>query len=123
MGIQPQGCACRRWLITLPSGFRRYYGPEFLGATFTEWCAENGIFIDYIEPGEPNQNAFIERFNRTYRTEVLNTWLFASLAEVREITWAWMIEYNEERDHDALGGLTPLEALQHASVSTSELST
>jgi putative transposase len=70
-----------------------------------------------------SQNAFIEPFNRTYRTEVLNTWLFESLEEVREITWAWMLEYNEERDHDALGGLTPAEVLQKANVSTFELST
>lgn len=54
--------------------------------------------LDYIQPGKPNQNAFIERFNRSYRTEVLDTWLFGSLEEVREISWAWMLEYNEERE-------------------------
>ncbi len=107
----------------LPDMLRTDNGPEFLGAAFTEWCAENGIFIDYIEPGKPNQNAYIERFNRSYRTEVLDTWLFRSLEEVREITWAWMLEYNEERDHDSLGGMTPAEALQQAEVSTFELST
>ena len=107
----------------LPDILRVDNGPEFLGTTFSDWCAQQGIFIDYIEPGKPNQNAFIERFNRTFRTEVLNTWLFASLEEVREITWAWMLEYNEERDHDALGGLTPAEARQQANVSTFEVST
>lgn len=107
----------------LPDVLRVDNGPEFLGTTFTDWCVDHGVFIDYIEPGEPNQNAFIERFNRTYRTEVLNTWLFASLDEIREITWAWMLEYNEERDHDSLGGLTPAEVLQQANVSTFELST
>ena len=107
----------------LPDILRVDNGPEFLGTTFSEWCAAHGIFIDYIEPGKPNQNALIERFNRTYRTEVLNTWLFANLEEVREITWAWMLEYNEERDHDSLGGLTPAEVLQLANVSTFELST
>lgn len=107
----------------LPDILRIDNGPELLGTTFTDWCAESGIFIDFIEPGEPNQNGFIERFNRTCRTEVLNTWLFASLAEVREITWAWMLEYNEERNHDSLGDLTPASALQQADVSTFELST
>ncbi len=74
--------------------------------------------IDYIELGKPNQNAYIERFNRSYRTEVLDTWLFRDLDEVREIKWAWTLEYNEERDHDSLGGLTPAEALANARSST-----
>jgi len=100
-----------------------YYGPEFPGQVFTEWCEENGIMIDYIEPGKPNQNAFIERFNRTYRNQVLDTWLFRNLDEVRELTWAWMLEYNEERDHDGLGRLTPAEALENARISTFGLST
>ena len=106
----------------LPDVLRTDNGPEFLGQVFTEWCEENGIMIDYIEPGKPNQNAFIERFNRTYRNEVLDTWLFRNLDEVREITWAWRLEYNEERDHDGLGGLTPAEALQNARISTFEWS-
>jgi len=81
------------------------------------------LMIDYIEPGKPNQNAYIERFNRSYRTEVLDTWLFHDLDEVREMSWAWMLEYNEERDHDSLGGRTPAELLQQAENSTFEWST
>jgi len=57
--------------------------------------------------GKPTQNAFNERFNRTFRTEVLNAYLFETLDEVREIAWWWMITYNEERPHEALGGLLP----------------
>jgi putative transposase len=106
----------------LPDMLRTDNGPEFLGTAFTEWCEEHGIFIDYIEPGKPNQNAYIERFNRSYRTEVLDAWLFRNLDEVREITWRWMIEYNEERDHDSLGGLTPAEALENYEVLTFEVS-
>ena len=68
----------------------------------------NGVLVDYIEPGKPNQNAYIERFNRTYRTEVLNLYLFRSLTEVREITGRWIRQYNEQRPHDALGGLPPV---------------
>ena len=63
----------------LPDTLRTDNGPEFLGTEFVEWCTDNGVFIDYIEPGRPNQNAYIERFNRTYRTEVLDVYLFASL--------------------------------------------
>jgi putative transposase len=107
----------------LPDVLRTDNGPEFLGETFVRWCKAHGIFIDYIEPGKPNQNAYIERFNKSYRNEVLNTWLFRTLDEVRELTWAWMLEYNEDRDHDGLGGLTPIEALQQARVSTFGLST
>jgi putative transposase len=106
-----------------PDVLRTDNGPEFLGEFFTTWCKNNGLFIDYIEPGQPNQNAYIERFNRTYRTEVLDTWLFKDLDEVREMTWAWMLEYNEDRDHDSLGGMTPAEVLQKARSSTFELST
>lgn len=102
----------------LPDVLRTDNGPEFLGEVFTEWCQENGVMLDYIEPGKPNQNAYIERFNRSFREEVLDTWLFMDLEEVREISWAWMLEYNEERDHDSLGGLTPAEALERAKSST-----
>jgi len=106
----------------LPDVLRTDNGPEFLGEVFTSWCEANGVMIDYIEPGKPNQNAYIERFNRSYRNEVLDTWLFRDLDEVREISWAWMLEYNEERDHDSLGGLTPAELLQQAENSTFEWS-
>ena len=84
--------------------------PEFLGEIFTSWAKQAGIAIQYIQPGKPNQNAYIERFNRTYREELLDPHLFASLEDVREATYWWMIEYNEHRPHDSLGDLTPLEA-------------
>ena len=106
----------------LPETLRTDNGPEFLGQCFTQWCSDNGITIDYIEPGKPNQNAYIERFNRSYRTELLDTWLFKDLDEVRAMTWAWMLEYNQERDHDSLGGMTPIEALKNTEFSTFELS-
>lgn len=94
----------------LPQVLRTDNGPEFLGKRFTEWAKQARMAIQYIQPGKPNQNAFIERFNRTYREEVLNQHLFLSLEDVREATYWWMLEYNEERPHDSLGDLTPLEA-------------
>lgn len=99
-------------------------GPEFTSGEFVSWAEYNGMIIQYIEPGKPNQNAYIERFNRTYREELLNLYIFESLSEVREKTYWWRIGYNEERPHDALGNMTPAKYLEnYAKNSTSELST
>ena len=91
----------------LPEAIRCDNGPELISRAFMLWCARNNVEIKYIQPGKPNQNAFIERFNRTYREEVLSAYLFADLDQVREITDEWMSTYNERRPHDALGGLPP----------------
>src|SRR5690349_1843000 len=84
-----------------------YYGPELISQTFTDWCKELDIELRFIQPGKPGQNAYIERFSRTYREEVLSAYLFDSLEEVREITTEWLQRYNEIRPHDALGSLPP----------------
>jgi putative transposase len=108
----------------LPQVLRTDNGPEFLGEVFTSWAKSAGMAIQYIQPGKPNQNAYVERFNRTYREELLDQHLFATLDEVCEATYAWMLEYNEERPHDSLADLTPMEARQQAAGnSTLELST
>ena len=90
-----------------PQALRLDNGPELIAERFMAWCAERGIELRYIQPGKPDQNAFIERFNRTYRTEVLNAYVFESLDQVREISAEWLQSYNEERPHDALAGLPP----------------
>lgn len=90
-----------------PQAIRLDNGPELVADRFMSGCAERGIELRYIQPGKPDQNAFIERFNRTYRTEVLNTYVFESLEQVREISAEWLLSYNEERPHDTLGGLPP----------------
>jgi len=95
----------------LPDILRVDNGPEFLSGEFIAWAESAGMMIQYIQPGEPNQNAYIERFNRTYRNELLNLYLFRNLAEIREATYWWMIEYNEQRPHDSLDDLTPAEYL------------
>lgn len=82
------------------------------------------VVIDYIQPGKPNQNAYIERFNRTYREEVLNMYLFRDLDEVREVTSQWLTQTNEVRPHQALGGVPPcVYATRNVGNSTFELST
>jgi len=90
-----------------PQAIRLDNGPEFLAESFVSWCADHGIELRYIQLGKPDQNAFIERFNRTYRTEVLDAYVFEALAQVSEISAAWLQSYNEERLHEALAGLPP----------------
>ena len=97
-------------------------GPEFLGEMFAAWAKEAGMAIQYIQPGKPNQNAYVERFNRTYREELLDQYLFTSLDAVREATYWWMLEYNEDRPHDSLGNRRPTEARNQARYSTIQLS-
>ena len=77
----------------------------------TLWGEERGITLRYIQPGRPDQNAFIERFNRTSREEVLDAWLFTSLAHVREVTASWLETDNTKRPHDRLGRVPPLTFL------------
>ena len=109
----------------LPEAIRCDNGPELTSQTFVDWCEENDIEIRYIQPGKPNQNAYIERFNRTYREEVLNAYLFQDLDQVRDVTFQWLTSYNEQRPHDALGGLPPtvFREQEEAGISTYELST
>jgi putative transposase len=80
------------------------------------------IFIEYIKPGKPNQNAFIERFNRSVRNEVLDLYPFRNLEQVREQISQWKMKYYEHRPHDSSGGLPPVTyAKLNAEISSFEL--
>ena len=92
-----------------PAALRLDNGPELIAQELVDWCATQQVRLGHIQPGKPNQNAYIERFNRTFRTEVLDAWLFASLDEARDITEDWIRTYNTERPHDSLGGVPPLD--------------
>ena len=94
-----------------PKKLRIDNGPELTSVRLADWAYDNDVELEFTEPGRPMQNGFIERFNRTYRTEVLDMYIFNELKEVQEITDNWVIEYNEERPHESLGNLTPKEYL------------
>lgn len=82
-------------------------GPELISQTLEQWAEEHGVKLEFIRPGKPTQNAFIERFNRTYRTEILDFYLFRTLNEAREITERLLAEFNGEPPHESLNNLTP----------------
>lgn len=91
----------------LPKQIRLDNGSELRAQAFVDWCSNNQIELRFIQPGKPDQNAFIERFNRTYRNEVLDAYVFEDLEQVRLITEEWIGIYNDERPHRALGRVPP----------------
>ena len=92
-----------------PSKLRMDNGPEFISSSLADWAEEHAIGLEFIQPGKPTQNSYVEWFNRTYRDEILNMYVFKILSEVRALTEEWIDQYNEERPHDALGDLTPFK--------------
>jgi putative transposase len=103
----------------LPKQIRVDNGPELIAAEFYDWCESNGIAVIYIQPGKPQQNGFVERFNGSMRREFLDAYLFESLSQVRDMAWVWMLDYNDERPHESLDDLPP--AVYRAKVENSNL--
>ncbi len=91
----------------LPRVIRTDNGKEFCGRAMLTWAHHNNVTLRLIEPGKPNQNAYIESFNGRFRDECLNEHWFLNLEHARVIIEAWRKEYNEERPKKALGGITP----------------
>ncbi len=97
-----------------PTAIRCDNGPEYISTSLVTWAREHEIELCYIQPGKPQQNAYVERFNRTVRYEWLSQYYWKSLGEVQLFAIQWMYQYNHERPSMALGGITPKQRLAMA---------
>ena len=93
-------------------------GPEFASQALDQWAHQHGVTLDFIQPGKPVQNAFVESFNGRLRDECLNEQWFLTLADARFVVETWRREYNEVRPHSALGDQTPREFAASAALLT-----
>ena len=97
-----------------PKAIRCDNGPEYISSQLMAWAQKRCIQLHYIQPGNPQQNAYVERFNRTVRHEWLNQHLFESITHAQETATQWLWRYNNERPHSALGGISPAQKLIEA---------
>ncbi len=91
-----------------PESIRTDNGPEFISHHYTDWCRGRGIDQNFIQPGKPYQNGYIERFNRTFREDVLDAYVFENFSQLMITSDKWQEQYNSGHPHQSLGGLTPL---------------
>lgn len=97
-----------------PEAIRCDNGPEYISGALQSWAQTQGIRLDFIEPGKPQQNAYVERYNRTVRYDWLAQTLFKSIEEVQQSATRWLWTYNNERPNMAIGGITPIQKLKMA---------
>jgi len=97
-----------------PAAIRVDNGPEYISGTLMKWADKRGIALNHIQPGKPQQNAYVERYNRTVRREWLDIYLFESISEVQDIATEWLWTYNNDRPNMGLGGITPAQKLKLA---------
>ncbi len=97
-----------------PKRLRCDNGPEFISQDLEKWTDKHGIQLEFIQPGKPQQNAYVERYNRTVRYSWLSQYLFDSIKEVQDYATGWLWFYNHERPNKANGGLPPKHMLSAA---------
>ncbi|MFV0530506.1 MAG: integrase core domain-containing protein [Flavobacteriales bacterium] len=98
-------------MVSKPDKIRVDNGPEFIVEKLKNWCGYHGIELHYIQPGKPTQNSLIERFNRTFRTDFLDVYLFENIKQMRNYAEVRMWKYNNERPHSTLQYLMPRDFL------------
>ncbi len=94
-----------------PQSIRCDNGPEYISGALTSWAKQNEIKLLFIQPGNPQQNAYIERYNRTVRYDWLNHYIFDSIEQVQDFATKWLWVYNHERPNMGIGGITPKQRL------------
>lgn len=97
----------------LPQSIRVDNGPEFIAQTLRDWCDHPDRKIDlvFIQKGKPNQNGYIERLNRTFREDILDSYLFDAVEQAQEFANQWIWMYNNERPHESIQNLPPRQFL------------
>lgn len=93
----------------LPSYIRTDNGPEFRSKEYEGWCEDKGVQPIYSSPGKPTENAYVERFNRLYREDILDAYLLSSISQLNIISEKWREDYNYYHPHSSLGDKSPLE--------------
>ena len=96
------------------------HGTEFTSRVLDDWAYRRGVKLDFIRPGKPTENGFIEAFNGKLRDECLNTNQFLSIEDARSKIEAWRVDYNLHRPHSSLGQLTPREYLKRSGTEDTE---
>jgi len=97
-----------------PKALRCDNGPEYISHALMQWAEQQQIRLDYIQPGKPQQNAYIERYNRTVRYDWLGQYLFDSIEQVQNYATKWLWTYNHQRPNMGIGGITPMQKLAMA---------
>ncbi|MHC2460654.1 putative transposase [Rhizobium leguminosarum] len=97
-----------------PYAIRVDNGPEYVSGKLMEWAEKQGIALNHIQPGKPQQNAYVERYNRTVRHEWLDQNIIESIEEAQEFATQWLWTYNNERPNMGIGGITPAQKLKMA---------
>lgn len=94
-----------------PKRIRSDNGPEYISNLLKDWAKKNEIILEFIQPGNPQQNAYIERYNKTVRYDWLSQYIFNSIEQVQNYATQWLWTYNNDRPNMAIGGITPIQKL------------